>query len=117
MTPVVGPSALRKTGPFGVGTTMSAPPWVWICTTLGATLRTAALVIFSSWSLRSSCARAVPPARQPARRDRTRMRRQVISDSLPNGGPRPPAKRLLRGLLLRHLGELEPDALQPVAAL
>src|SRR5205823_5254672 len=60
MTPVVGPIALRKTGPLGLVTTMSAPPCVWICMTLGATFLAASLQAFSIISLRSACAAAVP---------------------------------------------------------
>ena len=38
IVPVVGPTALRKVSPLAPTTTCSAPPWVRICTTLGATL-------------------------------------------------------------------------------
>src|SRR5262249_59889530 len=86
MRPVVGPRALRKATPLGPVTTMSVPPWVRIWTTLGATLRTAALMAFSDWSLTSSCPaggwavsgtqrRAAPPrARETANRRRHDMR-------------------------------------------
>ena len=72
-TPVVGPSALRKIGPFGLVTTMSVPPSVVICTTLGETFLTASFMARSSLSLRSSWPRALFATKRAAAMQSKRM--------------------------------------------
>src|SRR5437879_5795102 len=77
-TPVVGPSALRNVGPFGLVTTISVPPSVVICTTLGETFLTASFMARSSFSFRSSCGLAKPVATKSATATQSK---RIISSS------------------------------------